>query len=157
VEGDSVVEVVFFVVGLALALVVVVVVAEVFWRFAGGGAALAGAGKGADAADAGTRGANASAGSIAKMPPLVLLLVGVLGEPSSLSRIVRGGSDDSGGAPNGWMKGATAAGGTRKGSTGKPERRESKFVGWSLVLPSLVLPRLGHENMYGLNRPDACC
>ena len=155
--GDSAVGVIFFVCVLALvALVLVVVVvvaaaaaaaAEVFWRFAGGGATLVEAGGGARE----TGGANASAGSIAKMPGLVLLLVGVLGDASSLPRMVRGGSDDGGVAPNDGTKGATAAGGTRKGSTGKPERRDSK------LLPPLVLPALGHENMYGLNRPAICC
>ena len=145
--------VVFFIVVLAsgalvlVVLVVVVVAAEVFWRFAGGGATPLEAGRGAS----GTTGANASAGSIAKTSGLVLLLVGVLGDASSLPRIVRGWSDDGEVAPNDGTKGATAAGGTRKGSTGKPERRDSK------LLPPLVLPALGHENMYGLNRPAACC
>ena len=152
--GDSAVGVTFFVCVLtlvALVLVLVVVVAaaaaEVFWRFAGGGATPVEAGGGA----CGTGGANASAGSIAKMPGLALLLVGVLGDASSLPRIVRGGSDDGEVAPNDGTKGATAVGGTRKGSTGKPDRRDSK-----LLLP-LVLPALGHENMYGLNRPVICC
>jgi len=149
-ECDSVVGVVFFVAVLKLVPVVVAAAAaEVFWRFAGGGPTPMGA-RAARGADAGTGGANASAGSIAKMPGLVPL-VGVLGEASSLPRIVRGGSDDGEVAPNDGTKGATAAGGTRKGSTGNPERRDSKSL-----LP-LVLPALGHENMYGLNRPDVCC
>ena len=150
--GDSAVAVVFFVVvvlELVLVAAAAAAAAEVFWRFAGGGAAPVEAGRGAKGAGAGTGSANERAGSIAKMPALVLL-VGVRGEVSSLPRIVRGGSDGEA-APNDGTKGATAAGGTRKGSTGKPERRDSK-----LPLP-LVLPAPGHVNMYGLNRPDVCC
>lgn len=146
---------------LAVVLVVVAATAEVFWRFARGGAAVAEAGTvatgaGTGGADVGTAGARARAGSIAKMPPLALL-VGVIGEASSLPRIVSGGSDDGGAPPNGWTKGATVAGGTRKGSTGKPERREPKFVAWWLLLGLFVLLGVGHGNMNGLNRPEACC
>jgi hypothetical protein len=150
--GPAVVVEGFFFVGTAAA--------EVFWRFAGGGTAVeeagllvAGVGAGAGGADEET-GASASAGSIAKMLALVLLLLlGILDEISSLLRI--GGSEDGGAGPNGWTKGDTEAGGTRKGSTGKPESSESKFVAcWPLLLLLQLLG--GHGNMNGVNRPAAC-